>query len=264
MGPPAKPGYRDEKAEEPLIKGLGDVVAKDFNCPLSMHNTGCALATQWDVLLGYYCQARGWHWKTADAVGRMPAGRLVSSQLRAWGSKGPSAADPSPLPLQPSSPPQQAYRWPLRLCNLRSLPGQVFWVKNLKQTDNPQVGPVYPKVKEQAKANSLFSLQSSPHVLTREDNNRLWLSLSNHSFIEVSDGTGDNALQSLSASFLCHISQLVLTLVNTQWHWMQTTSRGEMVRAIILSIALFWQLSDGVISSQCRGRKCGNYGVMLR
>lgn len=130
MGPPAKPGYREEKSEEPLIKGLGDVVAKDFNCPLSMHNTGRALATQWDVLLGYYCQARGWHWKTADAVGRMPAGRLVSSQLRAWGSKVPAAADPSLLPLRPSSPPQQAYRWPLRLCNLRSMPGQVFWVKN--------------------------------------------------------------------------------------------------------------------------------------
>lgn len=60
------------------------------------------------------------------------------------------------------------------------MPGQVFWAtetkkkkKNLKQTDNPQVGPVYPKVKEQAKANSLFSLQSSPRVRTREDNNGL-------------------------------------------------------------------------------------------
>lgn len=46
-----------------------------------MHNTSRALATQWDAPLGYYCQARGWHWKTADAVGRMPAGHLVSSQL---------------------------------------------------------------------------------------------------------------------------------------------------------------------------------------
>ena len=49
--------------------------------------------------------------------------------------------------------------------------------KKPKQTDDPQVGPVYPKVKEQAKANSLFSLQSSPHVRTREDNNRLSKSL---------------------------------------------------------------------------------------
>lgn len=46
MGPPAEVEYREEKSEEPLIKGLGDVVAKDFNCPLSMHNTGRALATQ--------------------------------------------------------------------------------------------------------------------------------------------------------------------------------------------------------------------------
>lgn len=51
MGPPAEGEYREEKSEEPLIKGLGDVVAKDFNCPLSMHNTGRALATQWDDLL---------------------------------------------------------------------------------------------------------------------------------------------------------------------------------------------------------------------
>lgn len=50
-----------------------------------MHNTGRALATQWDDLLGYYCQAWGWHQKTADAVGRMPAGYLVSSQLRGFG-----------------------------------------------------------------------------------------------------------------------------------------------------------------------------------
>lgn len=46
MGPPAEVEYREKKSEEPLIKGLGDVVAKDFNCPLSMHNTGRALATQ--------------------------------------------------------------------------------------------------------------------------------------------------------------------------------------------------------------------------
>lgn len=46
MGPPAEVEYREQKSEEPLIKGLGDVVVKDFNCPLSMHNTGRALATQ--------------------------------------------------------------------------------------------------------------------------------------------------------------------------------------------------------------------------
>lgn len=149
-----------------------------------MHNTGRALATQWDALLRYYCQARGWHWKTADAVGRMPAGHLVSSQLRGFlGEQSAFLPSTDPSLLQP-------YRWPLCLCNLRSMPGQVFWAtetkkkkKNLKQTDNPQVGPVYPKVKEQAKANSLFSLQSSPRVRTREDNNGLWVSLSNHSFM---------------------------------------------------------------------------------
>lgn len=40
--------------------------------------------------------------------------------------------------------------------------------KKKRQTDNPQVGPVYPKVKEQARANSLFSLQSRSRVRTRE------------------------------------------------------------------------------------------------
>lgn len=135
MGPPAEGEYRELKSEETLIKGLGDVVAKDFNCPLSMHNTGRALATQWDALLGYYCQARDWHWKTADAVGRMPAGHLVSSQLRFFfrgGAEYVSQCTESSL-LQP-------YRWPLWLGNLRSMPGQVFWAstKKLKQTDNHQ------------------------------------------------------------------------------------------------------------------------------
>lgn len=84
----------------------------------------------------------------------------------------------------------QPYRWPLWLCNLRSMPGQVFWAtrqKKKKLQANRQStsgGPVYPKVKDQAKANSLFSLQSSPRVRTREHNNRLWVSLSNHSFME--------------------------------------------------------------------------------
>lgn len=45
MGPPTGVKYREWESGEPLIKGLGDVVAKDFNCPLSMHNTGHALAT---------------------------------------------------------------------------------------------------------------------------------------------------------------------------------------------------------------------------
>lgn len=40
----------------PLIKGPGDVAAKDFNCPLSAHYTGRALATQWDRPPGSYCQ----------------------------------------------------------------------------------------------------------------------------------------------------------------------------------------------------------------
>lgn len=46
MGPPAEREYREQKSVEALIKGLGDVVAKGFNCLLSMHNTGRALATQ--------------------------------------------------------------------------------------------------------------------------------------------------------------------------------------------------------------------------
>lgn len=46
MGPPAEREYREQKSGETLIKGPGDVVAKDFNCSLSMHNTGRALATQ--------------------------------------------------------------------------------------------------------------------------------------------------------------------------------------------------------------------------
>lgn len=97
-----------------------------------MHNTGRALATQWDALLGYYCQARGWHWKTADAVGRMPAGHLVSSQLRGFSgeqSAFPPSTDPSLL---------QPYRWPLCLCNLRSMPGQVFWATTTKKKKKPQ------------------------------------------------------------------------------------------------------------------------------
>lgn len=57
--------------------------------------------------------------------------------------------------------------------------------KSLAQTDNPQVGPVYPKVKEQAKANSLFSLQRWPRVRTWGDNNGFWVHLSNRTFMEV-------------------------------------------------------------------------------
>lgn len=92
-----------------------------------MHNTGRALATQWDALLRYYCQARGWHWKTADAVGRMPAGHLVSSQLRGFlGEQSAFLPSTDPSLLQP-------YRWPLCLCNLRSMPGQVFWATETKK-----------------------------------------------------------------------------------------------------------------------------------
>lgn len=145
-----------------------------------MHNTGRALATQWDALLGYYCQAWGWHQKTADAVGRMPAGYLVSSQLRGFSGEQVLSAMHRPFPsttlsLTPLGLQPEVNAWSGVLSSNKK--------KKLKQTDNPQVGPVYPKVKEQAKANSLFSLQSSPRVRTREDNNRLWASLSNHSFM---------------------------------------------------------------------------------
>lgn len=141
-----------------------------------MHNTGRALATQWDAPLGYYCQARGWHWKTADAVGRMPAGHLVSSQLRGFlgGTKCffrhclhrpfPSATlSLTPLALQP-----EVNAWSGVLSN--------------KQT----IQPVYQKVKEQAeRQTSVFSPSKlRPRVRTREDNNRLRVSLSNHSFME--------------------------------------------------------------------------------
>lgn len=127
-----------------------------------MHNTGRALATQWDTLLGYYCPTRGWHWKTADDVGRMPAGHLVSSQLRVFlegwgGGKALSTMHPPPPP-------------PIHFCSLIAdlsgyatwgqMPGQVLWAattthKKLRQTDNPQVGLVYPKVKEQTQGQTV-------------------------------------------------------------------------------------------------------------
>lgn len=143
-----------------------------------MHNTSRALATQWDAPLGYYCQARGWHWKTADAVGRMPAGHLVSSQLSFF--------------FFFFSEEQSVFRhdWPFTSASLSLIPPAWqpefnAWSGVLSNNNKkPQANRQSPKVKEQAKANSLFSLQSSPRVRTRGDNNGLRERLSNHSFME--------------------------------------------------------------------------------
>lgn len=140
---------------------------------------------------------------------RRPAGILLSGQgltlKNSWCCRQDASRTPCKQPAEGFSGEQSAFchaptlLFLPSLCNLIADPsGFATWgqclvrcseqqqqkKKNLKQTDNPQVGPVYPKVKEQAKANSLFSLQTSPRVRTREDNNRLWVSLSNHSFME--------------------------------------------------------------------------------
>lgn len=121
----------------------------------------------------------------------MPAGNLVSGQLRgvhSWENKcfsppGTQGTLPFPSPSATSRlTPPEVNAW-------SGVPKKKETTR--EQTDNPQVGPVYPKVKEQARANSLFSLQSRPRVRTREGQQwtRSSESLKSPFLWRVSDGT---------------------------------------------------------------------------
>lgn len=128
-----------------------------------MHNTGRALATQWDGLLGYYCQSWGWHRKTADAVGGRPAGYLVSSQMKGWrfylGREQVLFVLRRPLPFHnPIADPSRFDTWGQRMvrCSQQAKKKK----SNLKQTENPQVGPVSPKVR--ANQGKQFVFPSKP------------------------------------------------------------------------------------------------------
>lgn len=175
-----------------------------------MHNTGRALATQWDALLRYYCQARGWHWKTADAVGRMPAGHLVSSQLRGFlGEQSAFLPSTDPSLLQP-------YRWPLCLCNLRSMPGQVFWAtETKKKKKKPQAnrqstsGTSLSKGKK-SKPRQTVCFPFKARLVFEHERTTMgseWVSQITVLWW-VSDGAEDNAPRGLSALFLCRIHQV--------------------------------------------------------